>query len=212
MNTKEAAYILKCTRGHVAYMLNSGKLTGRKGLRGWNSYPESVEKYRLIVEGPQSEPTDQTADLPTAERTPDSGDNHSQEPRENIITETDSLVANIVSELEEDAVAVAGKRITMAQLFYMLSQYFLNGIEPGSIFPSLLECLPQGDEHKRANEVNEAFRKLMFELRTLQLVHDENRIQGTRGYTITVSTTLGAKVIRALQKRKLPLSDQTLNS
>jgi len=48
----------------------------------------------------------------------------------------------------------------------------------------------------------EAVKKLMFKLRTSQVVHDENRMQGLKGYTVTVATTLGVKVIRALEKRK----------
>jgi hypothetical protein len=95
----------------------------------------------------------------------------------------------------------------MAKLFWRLNRFFLNGLEPGSIFPTMMEVLPKDNGDKRADAANEAVRKLMYELHTLQLVKDENRQQGSRRYTVVVSTELGVRVLRTYRVRGGPNFD-----
>jgi len=92
----------------------------------------------------------------------------------------------------------------MARLFWWLSDFLLAGMEPGSIFPTAMAVLPKGASDGGAKASNYISTQLMFKLRSLRLVRDENRTRGERGYTVVVCTELGARVVQALMARKWP--------
>jgi excisionase family DNA binding protein len=205
MKTDDAARRLNCTSGHVRHLLRKKILKGTKvGPRRWEADRESVEAYRLVVESPKSERPSGTAGGLLTEETQRPDKETSPESTAGRTSESDSEAANLIPELEADVIVVADKRVNMAQLFWALSRFFLDGLERGSIFPTVMEFLPEGSADERAAAANEAVRKLMFALRTLELVHDENRQYGRRGQTVVACTTLGARVIRALRSKGWP--------
>jgi hypothetical protein len=107
--------------------------------------------------------------------------------------------------VKKNAAMLAGKSVSMAQLFWFLGEFFLAGIDPASIFPSVLTRLTAGSDDEKAAVANCAASELMFELRRLQLVRNENRygVMG-RGYSVVVATELGARVMMHLQSPNWP--------
>jgi hypothetical protein len=178
MNTADAAKKLGYTAPYVTQLIRQRKLDAkRRGPRSWDVNPKSIEKFISIHEeiGRSWLLTGSTPEIPAE-------------------------IVKIIEELEEEHIVINDKRLSIAELFQGLGQYFLAGIQPGSIFPPLAMTLPATNEDN-GEIANEAYRKLMNGLRTLELVHDENRQTGRKGYTVTVTTDLGAKVIRALQSK-----------
>lgn len=200
MDTKEAARILNCDPGHVTRLIRNHTLKAEKiGPRFWDVDPKSVEEYRKYVEA-QLEDTDPAANQPTSGITCPGADSPQGSSNSKIL-EPDPILDDAMRELQEDNVVVSNKSISLAHIFLMLGQFFLNGIQYESIFPTLIQSISGEDENEKGIAANEAMRKLMFKLRTLELVRDENR-QGVRGgYTVIVTTSLGARVIRSLRSK-----------
>lgn len=175
---KEAVGILHYSERHLRAVLADGELTGAYRLtpRGKWLIPESV-LFRLKAEQPESEKD---------------------------VGMSDTGVKRLIRELQRASVTVAGKRIDMARLFWMLSEFLLAGMEPASVFPTALAELSEGTAEERANAANFAARELMFKLRAFQLVQDENRSFGTRAYNVVTCTPLGARVVQALMAKKWP--------
>lgn len=175
---QEAVGILHYSERHFRALLADGELTGAYRLtpRGKWLIPERV-LFRLKAEQPESE-----KDV----RTSDTG------------------VKRLIRELQRASVTVAGKRIDMARLFWMLSEFLLAGMEPASVFPTALAALSQGTAEERANAANFAARELMFKLRAFQLVQDETRQRGLRAYGVVACTPRGASVVQALMAKKWP--------
>lgn len=104
-------------------------------------------------------------------------------------------VASIVEALKTDVVIVANEPVMMAFLFWQLRDLFLNGIDPESIFPSVTNLLPEGNNA----EWNQAASRLISRLRIWELVRDDNRSHLSKGYVVTITTEMGAKVLRNLE-------------
>jgi hypothetical protein len=106
-------------------------------------------------------------------------------------------VASVISELESDTVRLGGHSVNMATLFWKLGQRFLQGIQPGSINGTIYTTF-QGaypEESRKAEE------NLMSKLRLLELVRDDQRQHLDKGYTVIITTSLGASVLRELAKK-----------
>lgn len=108
-----------------------------------------------------------------------------------------NAVEDAISELESDIVSLGGQPINMARLFWIMGQHFLRGIQPDGIF-SIIHTIFQ---KANADEWSKAERNLVFKLRSLQLIHDEQRQHRTTGYTLTIATPLGSSVINELAKK-----------
>ena len=106
-------------------------------------------------------------------------------------------VASAISELESEIVSLGGQYINIARLFWYLGEHFLRGIPSDSIFSTMRPIF----EKANADELNKAERSLMFKLRSLQLIRDEQRQHKTTRYIVTISTDLGASVINELAKK-----------
>ena len=105
-------------------------------------------------------------------------------------------VASIISELESDIIGLDGQSINMARLFWAMGQCFLRGINPNSIFSAIRTIFQEA----HADEYHKAEQNLVYKLRLLQLIRDEQRRHGTTGYIETITTSLGTSVIEKLAK------------
>jgi len=106
-------------------------------------------------------------------------------------------VTSVISELESNIINLGGQSTNMARLFWSLGQLFLQGIQTDSIFPTILTILKEAN----VDEYHKAEQNLIFKLRSLQLIHDEQRQYGIKGYIFTITTDLGASVINELAKK-----------
>jgi hypothetical protein len=106
-------------------------------------------------------------------------------------------VENAISELESAIIILGGQSTDMATLFWKLGRHFLQGIQPEGIFWVMHKIFPED----RGPETAKAEENLMYKLRALQLIHDEQRQHGIKGYTLTMATPLGTSVIRELAKK-----------
>ncbi len=113
-------------------------------------------------------------------------------------------VAELIGELENEGWLMADKVVSQAELFWMLSEFFLAGMEQSSIFPTAMAALATGTQDERGRAANYVARELVFKLRALGLVRDENRMQRQRGYSVVVCTELGVRAVRALMAKKWP--------
>lgn len=102
-------------------------------------------------------------------------------------------VASAISELESAVISLGGQSTDMATLFWKLGRHFLQGIQPDSIFSVIRTIFQEAN----SDECNKA----VFKLRSLQLIHDEQRQHRTTGYTLTIATPLGSSVINELAKK-----------
>lgn len=203
MNTREAAKVLHCTPGHVRFLLRKKVLPGIKTReRCWLVDLSGLEEYQRKY-GIGVNTKTETDKQPSTMTQP-----VKQEPHGILNTNktavTNPETAEIIQELESKSYFTGGTNFNMAQLFWLLSQFFLDGIESEAIFPTLLQALPGSDQDKKAVAANEILRMLMFELRTLGLVHDEQRGTRTKAYVVVVVTGMGLKVIRVLESRHWP--------
>ena len=106
-------------------------------------------------------------------------------------------VESAILELESGIVSLGGQLVSMAKLFWILGQHFVRGIRPDSIFHIICTIYQKAN----ADECNKAEQNLVFKLRSLQLIHDEQRQHRTTGYTLTIATLLGSSVINELAKK-----------
>ena len=194
MRTGKAAERLGISEPRVRQLIGSGDLKAEKmGPRLWNVDPDSVEAYKLKRDGREQIGEKEPASPGTA-----------QASSERVSAVSDAQVGELIEDLEQDGIAVAGNFASMARLFWWLSDFLLAGMEPGSIFPTAMAMLPKGAPDGGAKASNYVSSELMFKLRLLRLVKDENRTRGQRGYTVVVCTELGAMVVQALVARKWP--------
>lgn len=109
-------------------------------------------------------------------------------------------VGSVISELESETISVGEQSINMARLFWAMGQHFLRGINTEGIFSAVHEIFqrPTGEVSKG---VAKAEQNLMYKLRLLQLVRDEQRQHRTTGYMVTTTTCLGDSVIKELAKK-----------
>lgn len=109
-------------------------------------------------------------------------------------------VGSVISELESETNSVGEQSINMARLFWAMGQHFLRGINTEGIFSAVHEVFerPTGEVSKG---VAKAEQNLMYKLRLLQLVRDEQHQHGTTGYMVTTTTCLGDSVIKELAKK-----------
>ena len=200
MKTNEVAKILGYTPNYVRQLIGERKLKAtRNGPRLFNVDSQSVKDFLRRREGDQAEEPAEKDGKASSEEATLAGSGSSHVPAAE--TRADSEVAAAIAELEADSIVVAGEPVSIAQLFWALSQFYLDGLEPVSVFPTLMQALPECNPGDRAAAANEALRKLTFHLSTLQLVAHENRQSLRGGYTVIVCTPLGAKVIRSLQSK-----------
>jgi|WetSurMetagenome_2_1015567.scaffolds.fasta_scaffold173475_1 hypothetical protein len=205
MRTDEAAKMLHHKSSYITELIRGGKLKGSKiGPRRWDVDPKSVEEYRSLTEGTQAKPQPETGSQLGGKPTQLVGQEYSESSTVNGINVPDLEIINMVQEFEKISYFTDGTYINIAQMFWMLSQFFMDGIEPASIFPTLLQVVPVNDPDKKVKAANETLRMLMFELRTLGLVQDEQRWARTKGYMVIVVTELGLKVLRVLESRGWP--------
>jgi len=108
-------------------------------------------------------------------------------------------VESAISELKSEIISVSGQSVSLAGLFWAMGQDFLRGINHNGIFGVIHEAFqkPTGEAGK---EVAKAEEKLMYKLRLLKIVRDEQRQQGDKGFIATVTTSLGDSVIKKLAK------------
>jgi hypothetical protein len=118
---------------------------------------------------------------------------------------SDTSVDQIVKDLQMESASCKGVRVTVAQIFWRLSSYFLSGIQEDSVFPSIYDALSEIPDDKRGDAANTALKKLMFRIQALELVRRETRVAYLKPYTVVVCTPLGAKVILALEKNGWPV-------
>jgi len=200
MRTGPAAEQLRYSPSYVRQLIREGKLRAAKvGYRLWNVDPASVEEYKLARDGPGPSERGKAGAQPGTMDEAASGKVQPAQQKTSAFSDQDAEAA--IEELEKEYIRLGDKALNMAQLFWRMGQFFLNGIEFASIFPTLMGFLPEASDGETANAPNEAFQKLMFNLRVLQLVRDENRQGFRRGYTVVVTTELGASVFQTLQNR-----------
>ncbi len=205
MRTDEAAQILRYAKSYITELIRDGKLKGTKiGLRFWDVDPKSVEEYQSLMEGTRAITPVESSNQPMKEPTQLVEQEHVKSTTVNGIDITETETINMVQELEKRSYFTDGTNVNFARMFWMLSQFFMDGIEPASIFPTLLQVVPVNDPEKKANATSETLRMLMFELRTLGLVHDEQRWSRKTGYMVIVVTEKGLKVLRVLETRGWP--------
>ena len=205
MRTDEAAQILGYEKSYITELIRGGKLKGTKiGLRFWDVDPKSVAEYRSLMGGTQAKPQPETGGQLGGKPTQLVEQEYSKSSILNGVNVPDLEIINMVQRLEKISYFTDGTYISIAQMFWMLSQFFMDGIEPTSIFPTLLQVVPVNDPDKKVKAANETLRMLMFELRTLGLVHDEQRWARTKAYMVVVVTELGLKVLRVLESRGWP--------
>jgi excisionase family DNA binding protein len=205
MRTDEAAQILGYVKSYITELIRNGKLKGTKiGQRFWDVDPKSVEEYRSLTEGTQAKPQPETGSQLGGKPTQLVEQEYSKSSTVNGVNVPDLEIINMVQEFEKISYFIDGTYINIAQMFWMLNQFFMDGIEPASIFPTLLQVVPVNDPDKKAKAANETLRMLMFELRTLGLVHDIQRRYRTKAYMVVVATKLGLKVLRVLESRGWP--------
>jgi len=106
-------------------------------------------------------------------------------------------VEGAISELESGIVSLGGQSINMAKLFWILGQHFLRGIQSDSIFSIIHTTFQKAN----TDEWGKAEQNLVFKLRSLQLIHDEQCQHRMTGYTLTIATPLGSSVINELAKK-----------
>ena len=102
-------------------------------------------------------------------------------------------VESAISELESAIVSLDGQSISMATLFWKLGRHFSRGIHPDNIC-SVIRTILQTANSDECDKVE-------LKLRSLQLIHDEPRLHGIKGYTLTVATPLGHSIINELVKK-----------
>ena len=116
------------------------------------------------------------------------------------LDEARNEVGSVISELESETISVGEQSINMARLFWAMGQHFLRGINTEGIFSAVHEIFerPTGEVSKG---VAKAEQNLMYKLRLLQLVRDEQHQHRTTGYMVTTTTCLGDSVIKELAKK-----------
>jgi len=108
-------------------------------------------------------------------------------------------VRSAISELESDVIKLGGQSIEMAKLFWKMGDHFLEGILPGSIPGNIYKVIEGADK----DDCNKAWGNLKKRLRLLQLICDAERPHPHKstGYTLIITTTLGASVLTELDKK-----------
>jgi len=110
-------------------------------------------------------------------------------------------VEDAIQELERGTVTLGGHPVSMVRIFLWFSPQLLGGhLEVGSLF----HLIRSSFESASNAECNTAEQTLMFKLRSLQLVHDEQRQHLVKGYTVIVTTSLGTQVVHTLVRRGWP--------
>lgn len=94
-------------------------------------------------------------------------------------------VANAISELKSDIVKLGGRPVNMARLFWIMRQYFVQGIKPNSMFSSIRAIFQEAT----IDECHEAEHNLMFKLRLLELIRDDQRMHLKTGYIEIITHT-----------------------
>lgn len=109
-------------------------------------------------------------------------------------------VESAISELESDTISVGDRCIDMARVFWAMGQYLVRGVETKGLHLAIWEVFqkPTGEESKG---INEAERELMYKLKLLQLVSNEERLSGNSRCMATVTTSVGDSVIKELNKK-----------
>ena len=113
--------------------------------------------------------------------------------------EVRSGVTSVISELESNIINLGGQSINMAMLFWKMGDHFLEGIQPGATPGNIYKVVEGADK----DDCNKAWGNLKKRLRLLQLVCDAQRPhphKGT-GYTVIITTSLGASVLNELDKK-----------
>ena len=108
-------------------------------------------------------------------------------------------VTSAISELESDVIKLGGQSIKMAKLFWKMGDHFLEGIQPGTTPGNIYKVVEGADKA----DCNKAWGNLKKRLRLLQLICDAQRPhphKGT-GYTVIITTSLGASVLNELDKK-----------
>ena len=106
-------------------------------------------------------------------------------------------VTSVISELESNIINLGGQSTNMARLFWRLGQRFLDGMYPNSIFSNIHTIFQEANP----DECHEAERRLMFKLRSAKLIRDDQRQHLRTGYTVIITTDLGASVINELDRK-----------
>ncbi len=107
---------------------------------------------------------------------------------------------DIVRELESVTMTIGNEEVSMAWLFWALSDLFVRGLAEEDIVPALASRLPQGD----AASWSQAQFQLVTELRLKGVVGDQTRHYGIRANTAMVITSSGAGVVRQLKTKNWP--------
>lgn len=108
-------------------------------------------------------------------------------------------VESAIADLESAVISLGGQSTNMAKLFWKMGNHFLEGIQPGSTPGNIYKVVEGADN----DDCNKAWGNLKKRLRLLQLICDAQRPhphKGT-GYTVIITTSLGASVIKELVKK-----------
>ncbi len=111
------------------------------------------------------------------------------------MTTGETEIQNIIKQLELDVMTINDEDVSMASLFWNMRVNFQNGfLTADKVFPVVSSILTEANLEVK----NEATSRLLYRLRTLELIRDEQRYQGNKGYVVLVATSLGNQVIKAL--------------
>jgi hypothetical protein len=109
-------------------------------------------------------------------------------------------VESAISELESATISLGEQSTDMATLFWKMGDHFLEGILLGNTLGNIYKVVEGADR----DDCNKAWGNLKKRLRLLQLICDAQRPhphKGT-GYTVIITTSLGASVIRELARKR----------